>query len=275
MSLSVNCVVKTGWILERCARELAERLPDVVLNETGWPPTAPSTTALTYFMPEKDIRHMPGPVPGLKVGFFTHDPARTRLYAQRFDACVAMNRAVAGRLEKLGARNVRLIRPGTEPPDRPIRFGVCGRVYGKGRKGAHLVAAAVAEGYWFQACSEPLPGKLPPCRITHDVRDRGERSRFYRDIDYLVVTSLEEGGPMPVLEAIAHGKGVIAPDVGWCWDVPEGLGLQRGALCIQYERGSWESLRGVLEALTRPPSWEAWAEQHRALFAELERGAAA
>lgn len=43
---------------------------------------------------------------------------------------------------------------------------------------------------------------------------------FYKNIDYLVILSNNEGGLMPVIEAIASGKPVIAPDVGWCWDYP-------------------------------------------------------
>jgi hypothetical protein len=256
MKLSVNVVAKPGWILERCARELVERIPGAVYNATGYPPQRPSDETITYFLPAKDVRHMPG-VTGIKVGLFTHGDDRTAAYYDQLDACVAMNRHVFEHLRELRAQNARLIRPGTEPPRRPIRFGVCGRVYGKGRKGADLVRAAVGAGFSFRACSERNSReRRPPCRITHPIE---RRSEFYEEIDYLVVTSTEEGGPMPVIEAIAHGVPVIAPDVGWCWEFP----------VIRYERGSWESLRRVLKALTRPPTWEAWAEGHRLLFESL------
>ena len=43
---------------------------------------------------------------------------------------------------------------------------------------------------------------------------------FYNNIDYLLILSNNEGGPVPVLEAFATGKPVIAPDVGWCWEYP-------------------------------------------------------
>jgi glycosyltransferase involved in cell wall biosynthesis len=266
VTTSVNIVVKADpkWILRRFAKELVKRLENVTMNETPWPPSAPSVADVTYFMPEKDIRHMPGPITGKKVGLFTHDSERMRLYHDRFDACVAMNDHVYNYLRELGARKVRRFHPGTDPPVRPIvrpiRFGVCGRVYGKGRKGAHLVEAAVREGFSFQACSEPLPRKQPPCRISHDVRSAQERTAFYDSIDYLVVTSTEEGGPMPVLEAIAHGVPIIAPDVGFCWEYRS---------VIRYKRGSWEDLREVLRELTEPPLWHAWAEEHGKLFAEL------
>lgn len=44
--------------------------------------------------------------------------------------------------------------------------------------------------------------------------------KFYRMIDYLIILADNEGGPMPLLEAMAMGKPVIAPNVGHCWDLP-------------------------------------------------------
>lgn len=254
--MRINIVVKTGWILERLARELVARIPNVRMNAAGWPPTRPTDDDATYFLPMKDVRHLPN-VTGIRIGYFTHGEDRARVYHDQFDVHLAMNQQMARCLTALGVKTVHVIRPGTDVPERPIVFGVCGRVYGKGRKGAFLVEAAVKSGYQFVACTEPQRGAVAPCRITHTIEQRAD---FYRSIDYLVVTSLEEGGPMPVLEAIAHGVPVIAPDVGWCWEMP----------VIRYERGSWDSLRAVLHGLTRPPTWDDWAEGHRRLFSELE-----
>ena len=223
--LSVNVVCKGGWILERLARELADHIPGVTLNASGWPPQSATSHALTYCLPAKDIRHFPSPPTGILVGYFTHGKDRARVYAERFDACLAMNTGMAAYLRTLGARGVQVIRPGTDPVEHQVRFGVCGRVYGKGRKGAYLVRAAVLAGYDFRACTDPNTREAAPCRITHSI---AERSAFYGSIDYLVVTSTDEGGPMPVLEAIAHGVPVIAPNVGWCWEFP----------VIRYEHGS-------------------------------------
>jgi glycosyltransferase involved in cell wall biosynthesis len=43
---------------------------------------------------------------------------------------------------------------------------------------------------------------------------------WFAGLDYYLVTSDSEGGPIPVLEAIAAGVPVIAPDVGFCWEYP-------------------------------------------------------
>lgn len=97
-----------------------------------------------------------------------------------------------------------------------------------------------------------------PCATPYTI---ATRAAFYAAIDYLVVTSTEEGGPMPVLEAIARGVPVIAPNVGWCWEFP----------VLRYAVGEYEALRQVLEQLTAPPSWEHWGHAHARLFASLRK----
>lgn len=249
--MRVNIVVKPGWILERCAREVERAVPDSVVNATPWPPTTAAQADLTYYLPMKDIRHSPEGLGGLSVGFFTHGEERVRTFAPLFDHAVAMNEQVADLLRKL-AVPVTVIRPGVEA-QRHITFGVCGTLH-KGRKGPDMVRAAVAAGFDFMACTDDAARS--PCRVWTSIENR---SKFYGAIDYLVVTSTEEGGPMPVVEALAAGVPVIAPNVGWCWEFP----------VIRYEKGSWISLLSVLTRLTRIPTWEEWGAAHRRLFKEL------
>lgn len=256
----INLVVKRGWILERLARELATRLPHVTINMGQAERQADPTAALNYYLPAKDFRKYP--VDGEVMGFYTHGQNGFDLLSQ-MSACVTMNQQMAARLTAAGARAVHVIRPGTEAPTRPIVFGVIGRVYNTDRKGVHLVKAAVDHGYTFVACGtrptvRAMAKRQWPCPRTHRIE---KRDAFYQSIDYLVVTSTDEGGPMTVLEAIARGVPVIAPaGVGWC-DEFECLG--------RYTPGDWPSLERVLIALTQPPTWAQWAEQHRVLFAEM------
>lgn len=261
--LRVNIVFKGHWILERLARELTEALPGVDLNASDWPPRAVTDHDVTYCLPGKNIRHFPTPPQGRLVGYFTHGDDRTRHYWHHFDVCLAMNQRMAARLRELGACDVRVIRPGTDPPARPIVFGVnCRSVEGrrpKSRKGLDLVAAAVKAGYTFVGCS-PDSQDVWPCPITHRTE---ARAAFYQSIDYLVVTSRDEGGPMVVPEAIAHGVPVIAPDVGWCWEYP----------VIRYPWGV-DGLLTTLRGLATVPTWAQWVDGHRRLFAELEARAA-
>lgn len=257
--MTVNIVTKRGWILERCAEEIARAVPGVQVNAGATQRLILTTADAHYYMPAKDMRKHPAPR-GWRIGFFTHGPETLPLVPQ-FDACVAMNHTMGAALVAAGARDVTIIRPGTDLAPRPLTFGVVGRVYNNGRKGADLVAAAVAAGYRFVACGTDrrvaAMARLQwPCPQTHTVADR---AAFYRSIDYLVVTSTEEGGPMPVVDALAAGVPVIAPNVGWCWEFP----------VLRYEVGSWPSLAALLAGLSQPPTWAAWAEGHRALFARL------
>ena len=64
-----------------------------------------------------------------------------------------------------------------------------------------------------------------------------EMPTFYHDADYVLVLSDNEGGPMAVLEALAMKKPVIAPNVGWAWEVP----------VIRYETA--EELYSIVERL--------------------------
>lgn len=230
------------------------------INRTGFPPKASTDDAISYFLPAKNVHYLAA-VKGPSVGYFTHGPERAKKFATRFDACLAMNEAHAQRVRDAGGKRVRVIRPGTEPPARDIVFGVCARIVEgrnvKPRKGVNLVDEAVRAGYTFRACSPNHP-RAWPCPVSHGSDDR---DAFYASIDFLVVTSIEEGGPMPVVEAIARGVPVIAPDVGWSWEFP----------VIRYDVGSWPSLRSVLEGLTRPPSWKAWADEHRQIFEGIEQ----
>ncbi len=261
--MRLNIVVKRGWILERMARELEKAIPGVAINCGERERAIDPGADLNYYMPAKDVLKFPSE--RRTVGLWTHGQILPEILAG-LTACTAMNEKMGEELRKRGVRHVTVIHPGTEPPRRPAIFGVVGRAYSNGRKGPEFVAAAVEAGFSFVACAPKEKIRATArgqwhCPITHTTQDR---EAFYHSIDYLVVTSLEEGGPIPVLEAIARKVPVIAPDVGFCWEFP----------CYHFERGSWESLRSVLEGLTRPPTWQGWIDAHAALFKRLTRRAA-
>ncbi len=261
----VSICVKRGWVLERLAQELVDRIPGVTINAGQHERTVDPLADFNYYLPAKDLRKYP--TEGPAIGFYTHGTTALEL-VPRFAACLAMNQIMAARLEAAGAGQVTIIRPGTDAPPRPIVFGVIGRTYNDGRKGERLVARAVADGFRFVACgvgergarrTRALTRGQWPCSTPYTI---ATRDAFYAAIDYLVVTSTEEGGPMPILEALARGVPVIAPNVGWAWEFP----------VIRYEpAGEYSALRHVLAQLTAPPSWEQWGEAHARLFAALRK----
>lgn len=253
--MKIQIITEGSWILNRCAREIEERVPyDVQIN--GRCESADVVYHIPYWRGDLDD----APAATIRLGFFTHGLNRAAKYVGRFSAYVAMNARMAEHLVAQGAfeDDVVVIRPGVDGTDRNPIFGVVGRTYQGGRKGEEIVEEIVEAGFDVRACGR---GRWP-CEITHDV---DERFAFYEAIDYLLVPSLDEGGPMPVVEALAARVPIIAPDVGWCWEYP----------VIRYERGSVDSLIEVLDQLSNPPTWEHWGISHRLLFETFERRIAA
>lgn len=252
MTTTVNMVTETSWILGRCARELQAAL--------DWTINSPSASSVDYHLPY--WRGLGKRKPELRVGYFTHGRARAAKACREFDACVTMNEAMRQYLLDHGARSVTIIRPGVDVSSPEPLFGVAGRTYRDGRKGERLVTEMVRAGYrvWSLGAGWPCEQWRPSASVEF-ARDR---AAFYGAIDYLVVTSLDEGGPMPALEAVAARTPVIAPDVGWCWELP----------VIRYERGSWPSLSSVLTRLTTRDTWKDWVDAHARLFAQITERAA-
>lgn len=88
-----------------------------------------------------------------------------------------------------------------------IKFGIIGRDYESGRKNFNVVEKLkkIPNSEFFIS-----GGKLSKYEIIN----------LYNEIDYLLVTSTNEGGPTPVIEAFTMGVPVIAPNVGFCWEYP-------------------------------------------------------
>jgi glycosyltransferase involved in cell wall biosynthesis len=116
----------------------------------------------------------------------------------------------------------------------------------------------------FEFC---FTGEGWPARSVYYTDDK--LNDFYNEIDYLLIPSKIEGGPMPLMESIAAGTPVIAPDVGFVKEFPH----------ISYENSNLNSLSEVLNKLyenkantTRAIdefSWENYATKHIAKFLEL------
>lgn len=258
-----------GWIIEECARQLAERLPYVSL---GIDPDPAAT--IQYYMTYSARRQR---VSAVEVALFTHredDPNAAQLFndtAVEVDHAIAMSRATEELIKRLGVEHRTCISPGVDLDRfRPrIKIAVVGRTYHTGRKGEALVRAVmdVPDIEWhFTGEGWPEPGQHV---------SQAELPNFYRSMDYILVPATNEGGPMSILEALACGVPVIASDVGWAGEFPH----------IPFERGDAASLRSVLEQLRAEQfalrehvtdiTWQNWAEAHGRLFESLAPAGAA
>ena len=239
------------WILRRAAEEIQKTFPKTTINK--------KPRQVNYFINYA----LHAKMEGVLVGHFTHmefeGHARTVFgdTARIFDYATCTSKVTRDILLKLGVPKERIfiIRYGCDERmhRRPV-FGVVGRVYGTGRKGEYLVQKMVNSGYDVKAWGKGWPV------LEGDQWSQWENlPGFYDSIDYLVVPSINEGGPVPVIDAIAAGVPVIAPNCGWCWEFP----------VLQYDLGSWESLESILEKLSNPPTWRMWSDDHYKVLSSI------
>ena len=251
-----------GWIMERFAREIANRTEDCSIS------TAPSNEAeLVYFLPYSAYT----PTTSISCALFTHieqiTEARDRFFniAQKVDYCVTMAPRYEKELRDHGVSNVRTILPGVnlDSYNPKLRIGVVGRTYHTGRKGEKLIEQVLdLPGIEWNFTGTGWPS---PSRALSDE----EMPQFYSEMDYILIPSSVEGGPMCVLEALASGTEVISPDIGFVELFPH----------ISYEKNNAASLRAVLQSLAakklslresvRDSTWANFAKEHRDLFSIL------
>lgn len=249
--MKLNIIVGSAdlpWIAGRLARELVNRLPAYGVRAAINKPNGADMDFHQIIYGAPDRRPA--------VGMFTHGDFRPLRYGSSFDAVVCLNPVMAEHARQGGASIV-LTEPLPVADDfmlsRPLRFGVCGRTYGDGRKGEALVEKMVQYGYGVRAMGSGWPCPTVPL-------DLAKLPEFYRSLDYYVDTSTDEGGCVPALEALACGVPVISHSVGVTHPV------------ISYERGSWDSLHFVLKGLTEPRRYGAWAEKLARFFLLIHQG---
>lgn len=258
-------IADRGWILEKCAREIAARADNV---SYGIDPD-PSADLQYYINYSARSRR----VNATEVAFFTHSENDANARRRYFDAandvehCVCMSERYARELIESGVPEAKVttIAPGVDLEEfQPkIRIGVVGRTYHTGRKGEALVAQVMdVPGIEWRFTGSGWPGQSVHV-------PSGAMADFYNDLDYVLVPSLYEGGPMSVLEGLACGVPIISSDVGWASEYPH----------IPFENGNAQSLRQVLTTLVAERealretvldrTWERWADEHLKLFERL------
>jgi len=191
------------------------------------------------------------PVKTITTAMFTHRE-RSGPLAARFDEvaamvdwCFAMNRHTLALLPEKKS-SIMMVWPDPRYHGGKLILGVCGRDYKSGRKRMEWVKDLRAiPGVKVRTTD----GRIPAVNMPY----------YYADLDYLVVIADNEGGPKPVVEALAMGCPVIAPDVGYAWEFP----------VLRYE--TKEELLNIVRGLIIPhDGWKRTAqhvaEVHRRLL---------
>ena len=204
-TMRIHIVTETetqSWILRPWSETLARELPNARVGCTP-NPDADANFFINYALYQ--------PVSTLALAMFTHRERDSRgevfdRVAREVDWCFAQSQNTAsilppGKTSVLptGLTNVAFYKA-------PLVLGVVGRDYPSGRKRMSWVKDLRA----IKGVEVRRPHSIPSV----------DMPAFYDGLDYLVVLADNEGGPQPVLEALARCKPIIAPNVGYCWEYP-------------------------------------------------------
>lgn len=262
---------KPGWIMHRKAEEIQKHFgyENVVIN-VDW-----ADAQVHYYINYGFYRAKPNF--GVTVANFTHyDPDHLGdkfvQVAHEVDHCIAVSEETANVLRGFGIpdEKISVILVGADSKFRPkLTVGIMGRVYTGGRKGEDLVQALaedpeIAAGVRIVAAKE---GWGVPVWHFDDTAD------FYRAIDYLLIPSRLEGGPVPFMEALACGTMAVAPEIGVIPQFPHisfPVGDLRALKNILLELADQHMLqRNFLSSQMRGIDWNGWAVAHEKIFRRL------
>lgn len=276
-------------VLPRMARALGKALGWTVTARPD-PGGADVVYLLGYFEGQKHV------FSGVTAAYFTHREelpvgnAKAKLFddvARRVDLRVVMCGLYGRQVERFGPTiqpplpvEVERFTPGPNP--RPIPYkgrggkvvvGLSGYTYSNHRKGEDLVKGIIASKVG-QRVEWRASGRGWPVETRRYAWK--DMPTFYQGLDVLVCPSRVEGGPLPVLEALACGVPVVVPSgVGIIDELPKVAGIYR------YGCGDLRSLTAALEQAVNPAekvdrdalraavaghSVEAFCEGHRVGF---------
>jgi len=265
--MKVQIISPDSWILYKIAKELDDRLDYTKLTSLSHPYKHERVKIndydINYYINYNMFRYKSNKI---DTALFTHTEENKTHYnnfisiAKKLDHCVSMSIKYENVLRSENILNCETISMGVDlnlyKPK--LILGYIAKLH-RHRKGGTLLEKMKKLDFI-------------ELRITNGKLEEDELPNFYRQLDYTIVPSKIEGGPMCLLESFACGIPVIAPkDVGMVEEFNKGL--------VHYENSDFESLKTVLEELyekklyisnqVKEKSWDHCAKNHDKLFKSL------
>lgn len=187
-----------GWVLRWISERYAELMPNTKISTTT-DDNADINLYINYALFDHKTN--------IDVGYFTHREVEGELVAKfdqvaaEVDWCIAMSEKTAKFLPDFKT-SVNLVPPDKQFMKGDLVIGVVGTEKPNGRKRYD----------WLDEVRS-IPGIR--VEMTNGKYKWEDLPAFYESIDYLLITSENEGGPLPLVEALAMRKPVITTDVGF------------------------------------------------------------
>jgi glycosyltransferase involved in cell wall biosynthesis len=182
---------------------------------------------------------------GTDVALARRAPALARAVLKRAEAVVCPSTALAGDATRLGARQVEVVPSGVDLPERvgeeadPPEVLYAGRL--SREKGVLELVEAAGDLNLVVAGDGPLRDRVPMAR---GFVPPAELAELYARAAVVACPSHREGFGVACLEAMAHGRPVVASGVGGLLDL-----VVNGETGIVVEPGNVPALRAALERL--------------------------
>ena len=186
---------------------------------------------------------------GTDVGLARRAPSLARSILRRAEAAVCPSTALAGEATRLGAKHVEIVPSGVDLPPEVGEEATPPEVLYAGRlsreKGVLELVEAAAEMNLVVAGDGPLRNRVPMAR---GWVAPAELPQLYARAAVVACPSHREGFGVACLEAMAHGRPVVAGGVGGLLDL-----VVNGETGIFVEPGNVHALRAALERLLDDP----------------------